>query len=161
MNNVSKILVSCCLVFSTALGAATIDSHQPQAQAAESSHYNYTGYTSANSEFILDQDFINALKNDTLTMNGYKIAKGTSEKAKMVDIYDQRFRERQEGVADAVTFDLDGKTVSQNDLLTAYGPSDVYETPSGNMYERDYNGTLIQFFENDGYITKVQINAYD
>lgn len=31
----------------------------------------------------------------------------------------------------------------------------------GIMYERDYNGTLIQFYENDGYITKVKIQAYE
>ena len=62
MNKVSKIMLSCGLVFSTAVGAAAIDSHQSQTQAAETPYYNYTGYTSANSEFILDQDFINAIK---------------------------------------------------------------------------------------------------
>lgn len=161
MNNVSKVLLSCGFVFSTAIGAAAIYSHQPHAQAAETPHYNFTGYTSANSEFILDEDFINAIKHDNLTMNGYSITKGTTDTVQLVDIYDQQFRERGENKADFVLFELDGKTVSQNDLLEVYGPSDVYETPDGNMYERDYNGTLIQFYENDGYITKVKIQAYE
>ena len=94
-------------------------------------------------------------------MNGYSITKGTTDTVQLVDIYDQQFRERGENNADFVLFELDGKTVSQNDLLEVYGPSDVYETPDGNMYERDYNGTLIQFYENDGYITKVKIQAYE
>ena len=40
----------------------------------------------------------------------------------------QSFRKTGENKADAVTFDLDGKTVSKNDLLTVYGPSDVTDT---------------------------------
>ncbi|MGI2315579.1 immunodominant staphylococcal antigen IsaB family protein, partial [Staphylococcus cohnii] len=84
MNKVSKIMLSCGLVFSTAVGAAAIDSHQSQTQAAETPYYNYTGYTSANSEFILDQDFINAIKYGNLTINGYKITNSDAETAEMV-----------------------------------------------------------------------------
>ncbi|WIL69101.1 MULTISPECIES: immunodominant staphylococcal antigen IsaB family protein [Staphylococcus] len=159
MNKVSKIMLSCSLVFSTAVGVAAIDSHQSQTQAAETPYYNYTGYTSANSEFILDQDFINAIKYGNLTINGYKITNSDAETAEMVDIYDQSFRKTGENKADAVTFDLDGKSVSKNDLLTVYGPSDVTDTPAGHMYERNYNGTSIKFYVNDGYVTKVQINT--
>lgn len=159
MNKMSKIMLSCGLVFSTAIGAVAIDSHQPQTQASETPYYNYTGYTSADSNFILDQDFINAIKYDNLTINGYKIDKGSSNTGETVDIYDQSFHKVGKNKADSVTFALDGKTVSKGDLLTVYGPSDVTHTPAGNVYKRYYNGTLVQFYVNNGYVTKVQINA--
>ncbi|MEK4843481.1 hypothetical protein ACUXAH_001625 [Staphylococcus cohnii] len=107
----------------------------------------------------MDQDFINAIKYGNLTINGYKITNSDAETAEMVDIYDQSFRKTGENKTDAVTFDLDGKSVSKNDLLTVYGPSDVTDTPAGHMYERNYNDTSIKFYVNDGYVTKVQINT--
>lgn len=163
MRSISKITLASSIVFSSAVGLGLVNSDNThiQAQAAETPYYNYTGYTSASSGFVLDQDFINSLKYDNLTINGYKITRGASETGKIVDLYDQRFREIGENKADAVTFDLDGKTVSKEDLLKAYGqPIGMpNETPNGLVQKHKIGNKLVQFYMNNGYVTEVQINS--
>lgn len=163
MKSISKITLASSIVFSSAVGLGLVNSDNThiQAQAAETPYYNYTGYTSAGSGFVLDQDFINSIKYDNLTINGYKITKGTSEIGEKVVKYDQSFHVLGKNKADAVTFDLDGKTVSKEDLLKAYGqpigmPS---ETPNGLVQKHKVGEKLVQFYMKNGYVTEVQINS--
>lgn len=163
MKSISKITLASSIVFSSVVGLSLVNSDNThiQAQAAETPYYNYTGYTSASSGFVLDQDFINSLKYDNLTINGYKITQGDSETGEMVDKYDQRFRELGKNKADAVTFDLDGKTVSKEDLLKVYGqPIGMpKETPKGLAQQYEIGDKFVQFYMHDGYVTEVQINS--
>ncbi|MBF7018951.1 hypothetical protein ISO99_03405 [Staphylococcus sp. 18_1_E_LY] len=163
MNKVSKIALASSLVFGTTIGANALASQnvQNEAHAAQTPYYNYTGYTSASSNFILDKNFKNAIKYDNLKINGYKISKGDSNTSKMVDKYDQSFRVVGENKADSVTFDLDGKSVSKEALFNAYGQAKASPTdsPAGLNYIYNIGGKKVQFYLNDGYVTKVQINS--
>ncbi|PHK50687.1 hypothetical protein [Staphylococcus edaphicus] len=57
-------------------------------------------------------------------------------------------------------FILDYKSVSKDDLLKVYGPPAVTHKPARNLYERHYNGSLVQFYVNDGFVSNVQIISY-
>lgn len=163
MNKVSKIALASSLVFGTTIGANALASQnvQNEAHAAQTPYYNYTGYTSASSNFILDKNFKNAIKYDNLTINGYKISEGDSNNGETVDKYDQSFHVVGKNKADSVTFDLDGKSVSKENLLKTYGqpkgmPTD---TPAGLDHVYNIGGKEVQFYLHDGYVTKVQINS--
>lgn len=163
MKNISKITLASSIVFSSAVGLGLVnaDNTHTQVEAAETPFYNYTGYTSASSNFVLDQDFINSLKYDNLTINDYKITNNSANDGKEVNSYDQTFYKTGDNKADSVIFKLDGKTVSKEDLLKAYGqPIGMpYETPNGLDQKYKIGDKLIQFYINDGYVTEVQINS--
>lgn len=163
MKSISKITLASSIVFSSAVGLSLVnsDSTHTQAEAAETPYYNYTGYTSASSNFVLDQDFINSIQYDNLTINGYKITSNSANGGKEVNAYDQTFYKTSDNKADSVNFKLDGKTVSKEDLLKTYGqpigmPND---TPNGLDQKYKIGDKLVQFYINDGYVTEVQINS--
>lgn len=163
MKSIAKITLASSVVFSSVVGFGLVnsDNTHKQAQAAETPYYNYTGYTSTSSNFVLDQDFIKSLKYDSLTINDYKITKNSSNSGKEVNAYDQTFYKTSDKKADSVDFKLDGKTVSKDDLLKAYGqPIGMpNKTPHGLDQQYKVGDKLVQFYINDGYVTEVQINS--
>lgn len=163
MKSLAKITLASSVVFSSVVGLGLVnsDNTHTQAQAAETPYYNYEGYTSASSNFVLDKDFINSLKYDNLNINGYKITGTKSNDGKEVNVNDQTFYGTMGKKADSVDFKLDGKTVSKSDLVKTYGePSESpSNTPHGSSYSYKIGDKLIQFYINDGYVTEVQINS--
>lgn len=80
MKKLSKIVLASSIVFGTVLGANVINGEgmEKQAEAAQTPWYNYNGYTSASSNFVLDKNFKTALKYDNVKTNGYKLTSNKS-----------------------------------------------------------------------------------
>lgn len=74
MNKLSKISIATGLVattlFSTAVGTQLPHN---EIHAATKPYYHYTGTIGNHSNFILDKTFINAVKANNVTINGYHI----------------------------------------------------------------------------------------
>ncbi|WP_219850874.1 immunodominant staphylococcal antigen IsaB family protein [Staphylococcus warneri] len=107
--------------------------HINEAHAATQPYYNYHGYTSSQSDFILDKNFINAIKNDNFTINGYKItenSKGNDNDT--IEKFDQQFYLPSKGKADGVWFQLKPGVVSKSELVKTYGKP--LNKPSGTAH---------------------------
>ncbi|HHO1465017.1 TPA: hypothetical protein ACRUCH_000155 [Staphylococcus aureus] len=78
MNKTSKVCVAATLALGTLIGVTVVENSAPtskQAQAAITPYYTYNGYIGNNANFILDKNFINAIKYDNVKFNGIKLAK--------------------------------------------------------------------------------------
>ena len=62
MNTLSKSLLTGTLAVGVALGVGVEDLHINEAHAATQPYYNYRGYTSSQSDFILDKILLMPLK---------------------------------------------------------------------------------------------------
>ncbi|MCU5746322.1 hypothetical protein N9R04_06280 [Staphylococcus sp. SQ8-PEA] len=162
-----KILTKGLLASTLALGLSVgytgitdISSSHHQAQAATKPYYSYKGYTTAQSKFILDKNFINALKHDNFTINGYKITKNKHNTRTNVKQYDQKFYQASTHTANGVWFDLQYGKVSEKQIIKAYGKSEskVTKTPKGKVYSYTLGNKHVQFFENQGYITYASVH---
>ncbi len=162
MKKTTKAVVGSMLAVGTVFGiGASVETPQSnEAHAATQPYYNYQGYTSSQSNFILDKNFINALKNDNLTINGYKITENSKNSDKTIKKYDQQFYLASKHKADGVWFDLKDGVVSKSKLLKVYGNPDTKPASSaqGNEYKYNIGGKSVKFLENNGYITKVGIH---
>ncbi|MGC9607972.1 immunodominant staphylococcal antigen IsaB family protein [Staphylococcus aureus] len=93
MNKTSKVCVAATLALGTLIGVTVVENSAPtskQAQAAITPYYTYNGYIGNNANFILDKNFINAIKYDNVKFNGIKLAKTNT--IKKVEKYDQTFK---------------------------------------------------------------------
>ncbi|WP_199194410.1 immunodominant staphylococcal antigen IsaB family protein [Staphylococcus warneri] len=161
MNTLSKSLLTGTLAVGVALGVGVEDLSHHEAHAATQPYYNYHGYTSSQSDFILDNNFINAIKNDNLTINGYKItenSKGNDNDT--IEKFDQQFYLPSKGKADGVWFQLKPGVVSKAELVKTYGKplNKPSGTAHGNEYLYQFNEKQLRFLENNGYITEVGIH---
>lgn len=90
MNKTSKVCVAATLALGTLIGVTVVENSAPtskQAQAAITPYYTYNGYIGNNANFILDKNFINAIKYDNVKFNGIKLAKTNT--IKKVEKYDR------------------------------------------------------------------------
>lgn len=163
MKLLAKGIVTSTLAVGVALGlgVGSVDLPQSEAHAATKPYYKYNGYTSYQSSFILDKHFINALKYDNLTMNGYKITKTNISSGKAsVDLYDQTFIDVKNHKADEVMFKLKSGVVSKSKLVKAYGqPKEKPQKGTiGIMYKYQVGNKLVVFYVNKGYVTAVNID---
>lgn len=73
MNKLAKLVLSSTIVLGTAIGANAVQDNgtSTEVHAATKPWYNYTGYTASQGNFVLDQNFINAVKFNNFTINGY------------------------------------------------------------------------------------------
>lgn len=93
MNKTSKVCVAATLALGTLIGVTVVENSAPtsnQAQATITPYYTYNGYIGNNANFILDKNFINAIKYDNVKFNGIKLAKTNT--IKKVEKYDQTFK---------------------------------------------------------------------
>ena len=85
MNKTSKVCVAATLALGTLIGVTVVENSAPtskQAQAAITPYYTYNGYIGNNANFILDKNFINAIKYDNVKFNGIKLAKTNTIKSR-------------------------------------------------------------------------------
>lgn len=122
---------------------------EKQAEAAQTPWYNYNGYTSASSNFVLDKNFKTALKYDNVKINGYKLTSNKSASTNEVVVKDQ------------IAFNLDGRTVTPQKLMNVYGqPAEKpVETAVGKVYKYKIGNKTIQFFVDKGHVYRAQINS--
>lgn len=163
MKLLAKGIVTSTLAVGVALGlgVGSVDLPQSEVHAATKPYYKYNGYTSYQSSFILDKHFINAIKYDNLTMNGYKITKTNVPSSNTVELYDQDFIAVNNHKADEVIFSLKSGVVSKSKLVKAYGQPKEKPVKSiiGLVYNYQVGNKLVVFYVNKGYVTDVIIKS--
>lgn len=163
MNKITKIILISSLMFTTTFGIVTVGSQSIDAKDVSfvKPYYTYNGFTKANSNFVLDKNFINAVKYDNIKINGYKITKVSLDNSKEVNKFDQTFFKVNKKNAESVFFDLDRKSVSQKSILKTYGKPVVkpYNTSQGLSYDYKIGHKTIQFVIYNNYVAKVQVNS--
>ncbi|MEJ7174603.1 hypothetical protein WL278_09585 [Staphylococcus caprae] len=92
MKKATKLLLASTITLGALMGASvTTDSPvNGSAHAATSHYYTYNGYVGRDASFLLNQQFINAVKADNVKFNGIKLAKTSG--TKKVNLYDQTFK---------------------------------------------------------------------
>lgn len=162
MNLISKRLLAGTLAVGVTLGSGAsthVLSHN-EAHAATQPYYTYKGYTSSQSKFVLDKNFINALKYDNFKLNGYKITENSKNNAKNKELYDQQFYLASKGKADGVWFNLAKGAVSKKDILKAYGNPNKkpIASPHGMEYQYQIGTKTVKFIIDRGYVNEVGIH---
>ncbi|UEX90205.1 immunodominant staphylococcal antigen IsaB family protein [Staphylococcus ratti] len=159
--------VSCATCIATAAlftYNVTSESHNPSVvHAATEEGYTIEGNTSDKGAFILEQKFIDAVKNNNLVINGYKITGNQDQETTMVDIYDQIIGKTGDNTASMVNFEVKKNTVSKDDIIKTFGQpvEEPYESQQGLDYKYKLGKNVIQIIVKDGYVTDFQINAHD
>ncbi|KTT85201.1 hypothetical protein RSA37_03165 [Mammaliicoccus sciuri] len=163
MKKLAKVILTSSLMFTSAFGIMTINSQSVDAKGVSSikPYYTYNGFTKASSNFVLDKNFINALKYDNFKINGYKITKNSSSNSKEINKFDQTFFKANNKKAESVFFDLDRKSVSKMSILKTYGKPVVkpYNTSQGMSYDYKIGHKTIQFVIYNNYVVKAQVNS--
>ncbi|HHW7199243.1 immunodominant staphylococcal antigen IsaB [Staphylococcus aureus] len=150
MNKTSKVCVAATLALGTLIGVTVVENSAPtskQAQAAITPHYTYNGYIGNNANFILDKNFINAIKYDNVKFNGIKLAKTNT--IKKVEKYDQTFKgvSAKGNEASQLQFVVKNN-ISLKDIQKAYGKDlkkengKTKEADSGIFYYQNAKKTL-------------------
>lgn len=168
MNKLSKISIATGLVVTTLFSTA-VSSQLPnnEIHAATKPYYHYTGTIGKHSDFILDKNFINAVKANNVTINGYHVYADTpsAEKyqkiAKQKKVYDQKINAFDKHKAIQVTFPVAKKSVSEKALVKHYGNGKVVKLKNGSR-QIDYSlkGNNIRFIVKDGYVTQTQLGTH-
>ena len=167
-----KVIAATGVTLTLALGTSVLPANNEagnEAHAATQPYYNYTGYTSYDSSFVLDPNFVRALQYGNVTLNGYKIQKENQISPKSGEntrVYDQTIvinSETRRAVAAA--FPVKAGQISKQDIINAYGsytgflkahPTD----PDGTGIMRyEFDGSAVNFYFSNGYLTSVSING--
>ncbi|HDH4820290.1 TPA: immunodominant staphylococcal antigen IsaB [Staphylococcus aureus] len=150
MNKTSKVCVAATLALGTLIGVTVVENSAPtskQAQAAITPYYTYNGYIGNNANFILDKNFINAIKYDNVKFNGIKLAK--TNMIKKVEKYNQTFKgvSAKGNEASQLQFVVKNN-ISLKDIQKAYGKDlkkengKTKEADSGIFYYQNAKKTL-------------------
>lgn len=183
MNKITKITLSSVVALGTLLGTGytTGTLHSNQAHAAQSQvsytktaqpYYNFNGYaTKSTPNFVLNQNFINALKYDNFKMNGVNIPYTTGKNAlpntiKNARKYDQEFAmvNSQGTSASYVTFNPNGR-LTTNQIQNAYGNKLKLSVDNHkgikvyvyNPYKEHYG---IAFYTQNGKVQNIMIGHF-
>ncbi|WP_414045079.1 immunodominant staphylococcal antigen IsaB family protein [Macrococcus equi] len=175
MNKFSKIVGATALATAFSFGAVQADDVSAKTYTAtQTPYYKYSGYTSSNSDFVLDKDFIAAVKANNVTINGYKvdakrIIQGASKTHDTKRVYDQEYSFFKKGDKRPYTASLSvkAKSLKLTDVKKTYGTPHLFQpklvagatkaVPSkkDGVYIYNYNGSQIQFVVEKGYVQKV------
>jgi hypothetical protein len=136
-------------------------------EAATEPWYTYNGHTGYNQDgdFILDPLFVDAVKHQNFTINGYQIDGSEAamnehgENHQQIDVSDQQVLKYDDGQALGVYFPVNSGAVSKDELFDVYGetdnaaPSDPDEVA---YYNYQLNDQRIQFVVRDNWVTEVR-----
>ena len=149
-----KVIAATGVTLTLALGTSVLPANNEagnEAHAATQPYYNYTGYTSYDSKFLIDPDFVNALKYNNVTFNGYQFSSQkeyNSSPMKGVKVYDQTIGiNQQTNKVVQISFALKQGQVSKQDVIDAYGPDYIFSGEKGSndtgLMEYQLNGSTI------------------
>lgn len=158
-----KFTCAICIATSSLLVSnfTSIHNHALVAQAATEKNYSIEGNTSDKGAFILEESFIDAVKNNRFVINGYKITGNEEQDQSIIDIYDQIIAKTSDSTASFVDFEVQKNTVSKDDIINKYGQpvEEPYESEQGFDYKYMLGKNVVQIIIKDGYVTDVRINA--
>ncbi|WP_411847954.1 immunodominant staphylococcal antigen IsaB family protein [Staphylococcus pseudoxylosus] len=132
---------------------------------AETPWYNYDGYTTQDASFPVDDDFVQALKYDNVTINGYKVdpdAYKEFDHSKMLYDTTINFNEQDEVVL--VKFDTKPDTISKTEFKHAHQSNDILtegETPGdvGSFVRYETNKSYYNvYFDKQGDLYQIEIH---
>jgi hypothetical protein len=163
MNKLAKLVLSSTIVLGTAIGANAVQDNgtSTEAHATTKPWYNYTGYTASQGNFVLDQNFINAVKFNNFTINGYTMDGKVSEKgSKFVYPYDQKIAKTSKNTGSVVYFKL-GKSVTSKQIIDKYGKPEIDNvTEKTGDYRYHIGYSSIDFYVKDGYAYKAMLDTH-
>ncbi|REH77207.1 hypothetical protein DOS70_04725 [Staphylococcus felis] len=165
MKKVSKIMLASSIVLSVA-STSTILTSQAYAQEFETPYYNYTGYTSYQSNFLLDEYFKNALASGNVNFNGIKVNQMYNHGNTNVKLYDQNFTHVHDKKASSVEFPVQSNTISLTQIKEIYGNDYNYQPPLTQEKREETQGLYgykigkgnIVFYVSNGYVQSVTIS---
>ncbi|MFC3611915.1 immunodominant antigen B [Staphylococcus piscifermentans] len=125
-----KVIAATGVTLTLALGTSVLPANNEagnEAHAATQPYYNYTGYTSYDSSFLLDPNFINALKYNNFTINGYHMDFSPPSFATQDIMYRETQYDQYYSLLSSsetpyhVHFDAKPGQISKQDIINAYG----------------------------------------
>lgn len=157
----STIIVG-ALALPNLIEGSTVEAAQPDSYEVNKSWYEYQGDAGYDARFVLKEDFIEAVKNNNVKMNGVllqldpsKIHLGNNPKIETFTIHDQVFyKVKNEEHPYMVEFD------TKNNLLTKEAVKEAYKDYSieegTNSMQITVNKSQVIFEYKDGIITTVK-----
>lgn len=164
MKKLIKLFVASTIALGTVAGVSvsTVAPVSDTVHAASSPYYTYQGYINGDASFLINKQFINAVKSDNVTFNGIKLAYTTGTKT--VNKYDQTFK----GVtknghrANKLQF-IVKKDLTLNQLKQAYGKDLMKKNNSDKKdcgifyYRPSSNGLGVWFVVDQNRVVEVSI----
>lgn len=163
MNKIGKLVLSASIVFTgLTFNIAAADTYM--AHAATTPYYTYNGYVGYNSKFVTEKVFINALKNNNITMNNVKVdAKIQSFKSGSPLMYKKIYDQEIEYINKkpvSVTFMINNKNLKVSEVKKTYAGYKMTEDKLHGAIIFNVNGQQISFAYNGNYVEKVMIGRY-
>lgn len=150
--------------FAVADLAPNSDSHT---QAAETEYvkpwYDYNGYAGYDANFVTEQVFINALKENNITINNTQLDLSNQgsdfydTEPTVKEIYDQEYKFYDSVHASYVGFEVKNDLLTFDNVRAAYDNYPRTFDEETNAYTYDVNGQYISFTVDDNLVTKVEL----
>ncbi|MFQ3903015.1 hypothetical protein AB3456_12420 [Staphylococcus pseudoxylosus] len=131
----------------------------------ETPWYNYDGYTTHDASFPVDDDFVQALKYDNVTINGYKVDPDAYKEfnhSKM--LYDTMINFNEQDEVVLLRFATKPDTISKTEFKNAHQSNDILaegETPGdvGSFVRYETNESYYNvYFDKQGYLYQIEIH---
>ncbi|PTJ80825.1 hypothetical protein BU055_12100 [Staphylococcus succinus] len=120
---------------------------------AETPWYNYEGYTTYDSSFTQDYNFVRALKYDNVSINGYKVDKNSDDDYDhMKQVYDTTVEFNSDNEVIRISFATKPDSVSKATFKKAHTSNKIIDEGVTNGGEHG-NGTFVKYATNDGSYT--------
>lgn len=157
-----KVIVATGMAITLALGTSVLPASNDvgnEAQAQTEPYYTYNGYVSYDSSFLLDPNFVNAVKYNNVTFNGYKIMHESEYKPNVHQnyrVYDQLISVNKEThQAVSASFAIKRGQISKEALIEAFGPDYEFRDERGSTQTGMLN------YKGDNYTLSIDIyNGY-
>ncbi|WP_312039979.1 immunodominant staphylococcal antigen IsaB family protein [Macrococcoides bohemicum] len=176
MKKLAKVLGATTLVATMSLGVVQGEDALAKQKMVkvQKPYYNYSGYTSGNAKFVLDKDFVRAIKVNNVKINKHKvdlkrIVSGVSGTGYTKEVYDQNYTFFKQGDKNpyTATLGLKNKELKISNVKKVYGNDYLFKgklISDGNkaipskvdgVYIYNLNGNGIQFVVEKGYVQKI------
>ncbi|PTI44583.1 immunodominant staphylococcal antigen IsaB family protein [Staphylococcus succinus] len=120
---------------------------------AETPWYNYEGYTTYDSSFTQDYNFVRALKYDNVSINGYKVDTNSDDDYDhMKQVYDTTVEFNSDNEVIRISFATKPDSVSKATFKKAHTSNKIIDEGVTNGGEHG-NGTFVKYATNDGSYT--------
>ncbi|PNZ99489.1 hypothetical protein CD133_06275 [Staphylococcus massiliensis CCUG 55927] len=176
MKKMIKVVAATGIAFSSLFATGMTFNNDAHAQDTQSvtPWYEYNGNAGNNAGFLVDQDFVRAVKYNNVTLNGYKLNLGAynveETSSKFDSKYDQQFlffdKDKR---PDGTTIVLDEGQLTKKDVFKAYGTNyeftPAYHTPDGDAYKvngtytYNLNGNNVSFRITNGNVEVVGLGS--
>lgn len=169
MNKVFKTVSALTIASSLLLGSAAVGEPAQAATKSVSPYYTYNGYVKNNTKFLLDKNFVRAIKNDNFKINGYKlnlkgkVGYGTKDFMKYDTYY---YKDKKNRITMIRPLVGNAKQVTLKAFLKAHQGNTLLKKGKGerpNMYEVYYktNGAQYMAMFEKGYLTYFEYGIYE